>query len=191
MTKYELYLAVHLGTAAVWIGAGFLQVLLGARATLARDPARAIAYAHDSEWLGLRLFLPANLVVAAFGFLLAAEGWDYDQLWIQLGLAGFTLSFLTGSAVFGPGWTKIGKLAASDGVDSPVVHARIRRLVTIAFFDLGVLLAVLFEMTVKPTADDQGALAVTAAIPAAFAVLGILLNRFAQARSPEAALESA
>ena len=46
-------------------------------------------------------------------------------------------------------------------------------------------------MTVKPTADDQGALAVTAAIPAAFAVLGILLNRFAQARSPEAALESA
>jgi uncharacterized membrane protein len=187
MTAYELYVFMHVAGAVVWIGSAFLMALLELRASAARDPGRAVGFARDAEWLGLRLFLPANLVVLASAFLVVEEGgWGYDHLWIKLGFAGFVLSFLIGAFFLGPGWARVGKLADQEGADSLSVHAAIRRLTFGTRVDLGILLGVLFAMTVKPTADDAGALAVTVAIPAAFTVLAYVLYRKDVRRVPEA-----
>ncbi len=192
MSAYDLYLVCHLGAAILWIGAGFAMVVLGVRIGLANDPARRIAYAHDSEWLGLRVFFPCNLLVLAFGFALVHEaGWGYDHLWIQLGLGGLLVSFLTGGLVFGPGWTQVGKLAAAEGAGSPVVAARMRRLQLVGFLDLGLLLGIVFVMTVKPTAGDWGALAVAAAIPAAVGAFGVACSRAATRQHAETLLAPA
>lgn len=185
MTTYELYLVLHIGGAIAWMGAGLVMVLLGLRATLARDGVQAVAFARDSEWLGLRLFLPSNLLVLASALLLVHEGdLGFDQLWIRLGIAGFAVSFLTGALFFAPGWGRVRKIAESEGADSPAVQAAMRRLALGARLDLCLLFAVVFVMTVKPTSGEHGALAVAAAILAAFAALSPVLFRVEGAAGP-------
>lgn len=178
MSAYELYLFVHLAAATIWVGAGFLMVVSAARISVARDRARMIAYAGDAEWLGLRLFVPANIVTLVSAVLLVREGpWDYGQLFVQLGLGGFAVSFLTGALFFGPQWSRVTRLAAIEGAGSPSVERRLRRLLVVTGFDLGLLLGIFFEMTVKPTGADGGALFVTAALPVLGAAVGGFLAR--------------
>lgn len=192
MSAGDLYLVCHLAATILWIGTGFAIVLLGVRIGLANDHARRVTYARDAEWLGLRVFLPCNLLVLAFGFLLVHEaGWGYDHLWIQLGLGGLLVSLLVGGRVFGPGWTQVSQLAETEGAGSPGVAARMRRLQLVGFLDLGLLLGIVFVMTVKPTAGDWGALAVAAAIPAVLGALGVAFSRAAARAQAPATLASA
>lgn len=178
MSAYELYLLLHVAAAIVWIGAAFVIVLLSTRARAARDAARLTAFVEEGEWLGLRVFLPANIAVLVSAVLLVHEGrWGYDPLWIQLGLAGFAVSFLSGAVFFGPGWRRVARRAAAEGVGAPAVASDVRRLLFGAWLDVGWLLAIVFVMTVKPEAGDRDALAVAAALPVVFALLGLALLR--------------
>src|SRR5215471_10828980 len=175
MSAYELYLMLHIGAAIVWIGAGFLMTLLATRARAARDPARVRAIVADGAWLGLRLFLPANLIVLGSAILLVQEGgWSYHALWIRLGLLGFAVSFLSGALFFGPGW---GRLAAADSSDGRSVEKDMHRLLVGSWLDVGWLLAIVVVMIAKPTTANWGALPVAAALPVCFALLALAFVR--------------
>lgn len=132
----------------------------------------------------MRLFTPASLLALAFGFLLVQEvPWSYDELWIDLGLAGFAITFLLGFFFLGPESGRLAKLIDAEGPGSPNVRARIRRILFVSRLDLGSLYAIVWIMAVKPSAGDEGALAVAAAIPAVAAVLAYLLYQ-ADGRRP-------
>lgn len=176
MSAYELYLLLHMVAAIVWIGAAFVILLLATRARATRDRARIAAVVEDGDWLGLRLFLPANVVVLVSAILLVHEGgWGYGALWIRLGLVGFAVSFLSGALFFGPGWGRLRR--DGDEIGAAAVEAEMRRLLFGAWLDVGWLLAIVFVMTVKPTSGEWHALAVAAAIPLAFALVALALLR--------------
>lgn len=178
MSRYELYLLVHIGASAVWIGTGFAMALLQTRAQLARGTGRVLALAREGAVLGPRLYLPANLLVLASALLLVREGhWGYDVLWIRLGLAGFVLSFAMGVLFFGPGWGRVGRRVEREGLESPAVAAAIRRMLVGSWVDLGLLFGVLFAMTVKPASGEAGALVALAAIPVCFTAVPAVLLR--------------
>jgi hypothetical protein len=146
-----------------------------------------LALAREGAALGPRLYLPANLLVLASALLLVREGpWGYDVLWIQLGLAGFALSFAMGVLFFGPGWGRVGRLVERDGVDSPAVSGAIRRMLVGSWVDLGLLFGVLFVMTLKPASGEVGALVVLAAIPVCFTVVPAVLLRMRARPAAEA-----
>lgn len=193
MSRYELYLLLHIGAAMIWVGAAFAMAILETRASLAGSPARVVALAREAAFLGPWLYLPTNLLVLVSAFLLAEEAnWSYGTLWIQLGFAGFGLSFLIGALFFSRGWARIGALVADVGVDSPRVHAPIRRMLVASWLDVGVLLAVVFVMTVKPSQDDTVALAVVAALPVACTAVAFALLRARAARPhPDGTMEAA
>jgi len=175
---YELYLLVHVGGAAVWVGSAFLMVVLLTRAVHAGDVQRTSALAGDSEWLGVRLFLPANLVVLVSAILLVEEGgFGWSRLWVVLGIAGFAASLVLGMAVFAPGWKRVAGLVRTEGADAPAVREWTRRLLLFSRADVGLLLGVVVVMVAKPTADDTGALALTAAIPLAVGAVALVLFR--------------
>lgn len=134
----------------------------------------------------MRLFTPASLLALAFGFLLVQEGpWSYDELWIDLGLAGFAITFLLGFFFLGPESGRLAKLIDAEGPASPAVRARIRRILFVSRLDLGSLYAIVWIMAVKPSAGDAGALAVAAAIPAAAAMLAVALYQADGRRAAE------
>jgi hypothetical protein len=177
MSAYELYLVFHITAAIVWIGAGLALTLLATRATTARDLDRMLAFARDAEWLGLRLFLPANLVVLVSAVLLVREGdWGFGPLWIRLGVVGFAVSFLAGVVFFAPGWSRAARSAA-DGRGVRSVEAAVRLLLFGSWLDVGWLLAVVYVMAVKPEPGEWTALGIAGAIPAVFALAAFTLLR--------------
>jgi hypothetical protein len=175
---YDVYLAVHVASVVVWVGAAFLMALLGLRAQIGADPARKLTYVQDSEWLGLRLFLPSSAVALASGLLLVQEGsWGYGTLWVLLGIGALALSTVLGMAVFGPGWARIGKLVEDEGVGSDAVHRRMGVILLFGWVDVGLLAGAIWAMVLKPAGDDTGALVVTFAIPVLATLLGAGLVR--------------
>jgi hypothetical protein len=186
MAPYELYLFLHVGAASVWVGSAFAIAILETRASFAGGARRVVALAREAAILGPLLYLPANLLVLVSAFLMVDTGnWGYRTLWIQLGFLGFCFSFLMGVLFFGLGWSETGKLVETDGVDSPRVHAWIRLMLVGSWIDLGVLFAVMFVMTTKPTGGESGVLAVAAAIVVVCAAFPFALLR-AQRGEPRA-----
>jgi uncharacterized membrane protein len=169
MTWYEFLLFVHISAVVIWVGAGFLLVVLAIRADQTDDEAQIKRILDDNTWLATRLFIPSSLTVFAAGLLLTIDGpWEFDQLWIVIGLLGYAATFLTGLTILRPRGDRIAAMIDRDGGRmTPVSLADARRLLALARIDYVVLFLVIADMAIKPTGDDVGILLVMAAILAA------------------------
>jgi len=126
--------------------------LFALRALGTDDPVRIAGFAKDTEWVAMRTFMPAGLVLVAGGIWLVAEGnWGFNHFWIVFGLAVYAASFLTGALFLGPESGRIGKLVDEHGVEHPEAQRRIRRIFALSRIELLLLIAVVFDMTVKPS----------------------------------------
>lgn len=152
ITTYELLLFGHILAVVAWVGANIaLQVL----ALLARRAGgqRQMDLIDDVAWMGTRYFIPIALLTVIFGFGLVAESdgaWELSQFWISAGLAMFLISFVTGAGFLGPETERISKLGIERSPDDPEVDRRIRRVFLVARIELVLLIAVVFDMVVKP-----------------------------------------
>src|SRR3712207_9260960 len=97
MDRYEVYLFFHVASVIVWLGAGVGLTIQALRAERARDNAALKKLPDDAVPLSNYVFTPAALATPVFGLLMVLDGpWDFDQLWITLGLAGWVLTLVTG-----------------------------------------------------------------------------------------------
>jgi len=160
VSRYELLVFLHVACAIVWLGAGFLMVVLELKASRSGDPAELRHLGASNEWLALRLFIPSSLLTLVFGILLVADGpWTIGTLWVDLGLAGFALTFLAGIGVLKPTGEKVKAALEREGPGSPEVTKLSHRLTLAGRLDLVVLFAVVAVMASKPASGDAGTLA--------------------------------
>lgn len=188
MDRYELLKFLHVAAAIVWLGSGlFLQALVY-RANQTRDRAFMMSLSGSAEWMARRIFIPASLAVLLLGIVIVLDsGWQFDELWILVGLAGSVLSFLVGIGLIEPEGKRIGQLIAQHGPDSAPVAASLRKINTISRVELVILYVVAADMVVKPTTDDTGSLLVGALIVAAAVAAGVWLLRSQPASTPATA----
>jgi uncharacterized membrane protein len=174
MSLEEILLLLHIVTAIIWLGAGFLLLVLILRAERSGDVEGEGRYHQEVAALAPTFFVPASLATMIFGVLLVAEGaWSFEQLWVTLGFVGWLVSFATGFLYFRPEGGRIGALVAEHGPMYPEVQARIRRLNAVDRIQVTVLFIVVADMVLKPTGDDVGMLIAGAAILVAVAVLAL------------------
>src|ERR1700674_4688830 len=89
-----LHLAHILG-AVVWVGGGLMLSVIGLRARRSGDIGIIRDFAQTLSYVGLRLFLPAVLVLLVTGvWLVLSGGGNFLQLWVLLALGGFAVAFL-------------------------------------------------------------------------------------------------
>ncbi|MDP8911919.1 MAG: DUF2269 domain-containing protein [Actinomycetota bacterium] len=163
MSYYEVLLFLHISFVAIWVGAALLIQALTFRSRASGDPQLMAALGPHSQWLAQRIFIPSSLAVLVLGILLTIEGpWTFDQLWIVLGLAGLAATFVVGLGVIEPTAKKMTAAIEANGPGSPEAEREDRRLYALGFLDLALLFAVIWDMTLKPTADDIGTLLVPA-----------------------------
>lgn len=110
--------------------------------------------------------------------LLVWDGpWGIGDDWIVIALALFAVTFLAGLLFFGPESGRISKLIESEGSDSPLVQARIRRILALSRADLVLLFLIAYDMVVKPSFDDAaailGPLVIAAGLAAVLVWLGL------------------
>lgn len=153
LTHYNELKFVHVLAAIVWVGGAATAQVYALLAVRTNDPVRVAAFAGDTEFVGTRIFLPAALILLVSGILTvrASSGaWTFGQGWVQFGMVVIALSVLTGAGFLGPESGRIAKATKAGGVESPEVQARIRRIFLVSRVELVLLLAVVFDMVVKP-----------------------------------------
>ena len=191
MTWYELLLFIHISGSIVWIGAGFLSLLLATTYDRESDEVAIKRFLHDQEWLAMKVFVPASLIVVVMGIALVIESdaWTFSYLWIVLGLVGYAATFVTGFFFLRPASERIGaEMEREGGRLTPELRVRIRKLIVMARVDYVTFALVVLDMVVKPTGDDGLVLLVMAAILAAgIAYILVSLRAIdARAAQPEA-----
>jgi uncharacterized membrane protein len=165
MSTYELLTFLHITSAIIWLGAGFVLTLLVFGAEREGDAMREAGYHRDVPWLAPRLFIPASFATLIFGVLLVIDGsWSLDQLWVMVGLVGWLVSWGMGFFYFRTEGERIGAMAAERGPADPEVRARIRRLNILDRFQVLILFVVVADMVLKPTGDDAGVLVIGALV---------------------------
>ncbi len=167
MTLYEFLLFIHIAASTVWIGAGFLSLLLATTYDRESDEAAIKRFLHDQEWLAMKLFVPASLIVVLFGIALVIESdaWTFGYLWIVLGLIGYAATFVTGFLFLRPASERVGQeMERQGGRLTPSLRADIRKLIVTARVDYVTFTLVVFDMVAKPTGDDAGVLVAMALI---------------------------
>jgi uncharacterized membrane protein len=150
MTWYETFLWLHITMAIVWIGGAVMIQAFALRILAAKDGARMAEFSRDVEFIGMRLFTPASLVLLLTGIGLVLNGnWDWGEPYISVGLVVWLLSFLTGILYLGPEGGRIAKAIDADGPESPEAQRRIGNILRYSRIELLLLLVVVFMMTVK------------------------------------------
>ena len=115
-TTYQWLLTVHILAAVVWVGGAFTLQVMAIRVVRDPDPARLAAFARDTEVVGMRVFLPASLVLLLFGFWLVHEGnWSLSEGWLTFGLIVIGISIVTGAGFLGPESGRIARVIEAEG----------------------------------------------------------------------------
>ena len=148
---YDVYLAVHILCAVLWVGGGVSVHILGRWVAREGDPERMVAFHRDALKLGNAFYAPLALVLIVVGVLLVREvGYEYNDLWIMLGFVGWLFSLVVGLAFYPQQGRRIEAAIASEGATSQVAQAGISRILMVNSIELLVLVLVVIDMAVKP-----------------------------------------
>jgi uncharacterized membrane protein len=148
---FAIFKLIHVSVAVFWVGGGLLLTGLALRAERSDDPEELATVARQATFVGEKLFAPAGGIVLAMGIVMVInQHIGFGTTWVDIGLAGFAVSFVTGIAVLAPRAKRIVELCDTVGVAAPETQAAIRQILLISRVDVAVLLLVVADMLMKP-----------------------------------------
>jgi uncharacterized membrane protein len=149
---YQIYLAIHVVAAVVWVGGDVTLTTLGIVFERRREGETLAALGRMGAWIGVRVYTPTLFVVIGFGVALMVEGnRDWGQAWVIFGLVGWAIAAVVGVGFVGPELGRIDEAAQAHGPNSEEVARRVKRLFMIFRFDTVLLVLIVLNMAAKPT----------------------------------------
>jgi uncharacterized membrane protein len=149
---YQIYLAVHVIAAVIWVGGDVTLTTLGIVFERRKEGDTLAALGRMGAWIGVKVYTPALFVVIAFGVALMLEGdRDWGQFWVIFGLVGWVIAAVIGIGFVGPELGRIDEAARAHGPESEEVAMRVKRLFMIFRFDTVLLILIVLNMAAKPT----------------------------------------
>ena len=150
MDGFELMKTFHVLAAVVWVGGAATVQVLATRLQRQNDPQRLAAFSKDIEWVGMRVYTPASILVLPLGIGMTVDAYEFSDLWIILALAGIAFSIIIGAGYLGPTSGKLGKLIEERGAEDPEAQKTLARVLAVSRVDLLILLLIVVDMVVKP-----------------------------------------
>jgi uncharacterized membrane protein len=147
----QIYLAIHVVAAVIWVGGDVTLTTLGIVFERRGEGDTLAALGRMGTWIGTRVYTPALFVVIAFGIALMHEGnIDWGQFWVIFGLIGWTIAGTIGVGFVGPELGRIDEAARTHGPQSDEVMRRVKRLFMIFRFDTALLILIVLDMAARP-----------------------------------------
>ncbi len=140
---------LHIVSAVVWVGGGFVMSIFGSRARSSSDPKAISQFSDALTYIGTRVMLPAVLGTLVFGLWMVFENsnWNFGQLWVRLAIGLFILAFLIGAVYLGRVGTQLQRVVSTGSANAKVL---LGRWITGYWIVLLVLLIVIWDMVFKP-----------------------------------------
>jgi uncharacterized membrane protein len=145
--EYTIVKSIHVLAAALWVGTGFavnIAMALGARSG---EPATMLAAMRFAKFLGKFVFPWLSLITLVFGIWLVESFYEWDLLWVQLGMAGLVVSTAVGIFYLGPK-SEAGIAGLESGTPPPPGRNWVP---IVARLNLLLVAAVLVVMVIRPT----------------------------------------
>lgn len=138
---------VHVVAAMVWVGGGFVLVLVERNAWRRGGEASLVRTMDDLEWLDNWVFTPAPLLAIGTGVAMVtmSEAWSFSQPWVYLAMGLILIEF-----VFGYRDLRRLKEAREQGVDSLQFGQALRSYLRMAPMAIALLIGVVALMVFKP-----------------------------------------
>jgi uncharacterized membrane protein len=147
---YEWLKAFHVLMAVVWVGGALILQLLAVRTMRSNDPERTRTFVGEIEFVGMRIFMPASLILVILGVIMVIDRWAFSQFWIIAAIAMFAFSFVSGAFYLGPNSAKLRKMYETEGANAPGAPELIRKLFLVSRVELVLLVLIVFDMVLKP-----------------------------------------
>ena len=150
---YDWLKAIHILAAIVWVGGAVTNQIIAIRITRSGDRQLTYQFAKQVEFVGMRLYTAASLVLLVLGIWMVSIGpWNYGMLWIDLALAMFAFSFVSGAFFIGPQLKKMTEAFDRDGMESAAGAEILRKVFLVSRIELVLLILIVFDMVLKPGA---------------------------------------
>jgi uncharacterized membrane protein len=144
---YEALVLVHVLSAMVWVGGGFVLMTVERHAQKTGGQTMLVRTMADLEWVDDWIFTPAPLLVIASGvtMVILSDAWAFSQPWIYLALALIVIEFVAG-------YRDLDRLkkGREAGVETPEFAAALKAYMRFAPLAIALLGAVVVLMVFKP-----------------------------------------
>jgi uncharacterized membrane protein len=141
----------HIIGAIVWVGGGLMLGVIGLRVRRSGDIGIIRDFAQTLAYVGLRLFVPAVLVLGVTGVWLVLSGsGNFGQVWVLLALGGFAAAFVIAVGYLSGVVVELERVAAQPDASSAAVGALLSRWMTGWVIVLLVLALTVADMVLKP-----------------------------------------
>lgn len=149
---YQLLLYLHILSGIVWVGGAIYAQVLAFRVSRSEDPAELPPLARHLAALGIRVFMPASVLIIVTGSIMTIQAWSFGQLWIALAVALWVLSAALGGIYVGPRINRVAALFDAEGPTSPSARGLLGRLFLVSRLELVSFLVIVGLMVFKPGA---------------------------------------
>jgi uncharacterized membrane protein len=149
-TVYQLLVFLHILGGVTWVGGAIYAQLLAIKVGRSEDPTELPRLADHTAVLGLRLFMPASLLVIVTGVAMTIQAWSFDQLWIATAVGLWVLSAALGAIYIGPRLGRVAGLFKSEGPSSEAARNLLDRLFLVSRLELVSFMVILGLMVFKP-----------------------------------------
>ncbi|HZR95541.1 MAG TPA: hypothetical protein VFA56_07580 [Gaiellaceae bacterium] len=149
---YATWKALHVLMAIIWIGGALMIQLFAFRILKESDSSRIARFTKDVEFIGMRTFVPASLILVVLGFVLMHQGHWQWKFWAVFAIVAWALSFVSGAFFLGPESGRIGKLIDERGGVDAEIQSRIERILLHSRVEMVLIALVAMDMVLKPGA---------------------------------------
>ena len=141
----EVLLVVHILAAGSWLGANVAQAVATPQL---RDLGGAVAagWMRQISRMGRILYTPAAVVLLLTGFWLVLDSdvYDFENLFVAIGIGAVVVGAVLGMRVFGPRADEAA--AAFEAGDNPRGVAVVQRTMPFSALDTGILILTIIAM---------------------------------------------
>ena len=151
MDEYGLLLFLHVLGAVLWAGGVAIYYVLIERMNSVQDRTSLRGLLEHLEKIGFAYFMPVSITTLLAGIFLVIRGeWDWSEPFVMVGLIGIVITIVVGAVLSTPREKALMEALNRPEATDAEVRQAFSAVRVIARVDLGLLLIVIFFMTVKP-----------------------------------------
>jgi uncharacterized membrane protein len=150
MNLYGFLKFLHVLSVVLWIGGVAALWTTTIRLARAGDHASVARLLPVGMAYGQRVVGPASGIVLITGIWMAVLGKLWSQPFIGVGMTGILLHFILGATLVRRSWMRLGQLIDAPSRDDVQISASIKRVATVTWIYLLIMIVVIAFMVMKP-----------------------------------------